>query len=96
MPPFLHTHGKIQRKSEQENNRNLNLKRPVLVNISLHMDQYKVQSKRTIVVEPHILAYLGHYMRTFEESVKRKAMLQCTLAPSQSSQLNTASAHDRS
>jgi hypothetical protein len=54
------------------------------------------KGKRTITVEPHILAYLGHYMRTFEESVKRKAMTQCTSAPSQSSQSNTASAHGRS
>ena len=52
--------------------------------------------KRQIVVEPHILAYLGHYMRTFEESIKRKIMSQCTLAQSQSSQSNIASAHGRS
>ena len=51
---------------------------------------------RQLILEPHVLAYLGHYMRTFEESIKRKVMHQCTLAPSQSSQSNTASAHGRS
>ena len=61
-----------------------------------HITQAETQRQRTIVLEPHILAYLGHYMRTFEESVKRKLMSQCTSAPSQSSQSNTASAHGRS
>ena len=57
---------------------------------------HSYKGKRQIILEPHVLAYLGHYMRTFEESIKRKAMTQCILEPSQSSQSNTASAHGRS
>ncbi len=47
---------------------------------------------RTIKLEAHVLAYLGQYMNTFEESIKNL----CTSAQTQSSQVNTASSHGRS
>jgi len=47
---------------------------------------------RTIKLEAHVLAYLGQYMNTFEESIKNL----CTSAQTQSSQVNTASSRGRS
>jgi hypothetical protein len=47
---------------------------------------------RTIKLEAHVLAYLGQYMNTFEESIKNL----CTSAQNQSSQANTASSRGRS
>ena len=65
-------------------------------NIGMEPSDKQYTARRPIVVEAHILAYLGNYMRTFEESIKRKVKSQCTSAQSQLSQSNTASAHNHS
>jgi hypothetical protein len=60
-----------------------------------------LKKERTLVVEAHVVAYLGHYMNYVKTTIRKKAELciantQKPSVPSQSSPKYTASSHNHS
>lgn len=50
------------------------------------------KAQRPLPLEPALVAYLGHYLQMFEQTLKNQARFSCTSLPVPSVQSNTASA----
>ena len=50
------------------------------------------KAQRPLPLEPALVAYLGHYLQMFEQTLKKHAKITSTSLPVPSVQSNTASA----